>query len=232
MNNTLQKSPIILRASWLQMRLYFWIVLGVIAITELTNLIVYLSVKNDDTNMVSVGNLLAVFLIFVGSVLPAGFFRRIVNLGASRKEYYVGLIVVFASMSVLFAALNTLWLQLEIGVIRNYEDTMNILEIFHWNQFGILGMFVYQVGVYLLLLSLLGLLFSGLHHFAGWIIWGLLVAAIPIFTSIAPLRRQLADGLQTLLMNGSLLQGFGLTLLLSCILLAGGWLFTARRPVH
>ncbi|MEJ9217105.1 hypothetical protein P4H46_02620 [Paenibacillus glucanolyticus] len=57
------------------------------------------------------------------------------------------------------------------------------------------------------------------------------IAAIPIFTSIPSLRHTLADGLQALLFNDSLLQGFGLTLLISLVLLAGGWWFTARRTI-
>jgi hypothetical protein len=91
------------------------------------------------------------------------------------------------------------------------------------------GLFVYQFGAYMLLISLLSLLFSGLRHIAGWVIWVALIAAIPIFTSIAPLRHELASGLQTLLFNDSLLQGFGWTFLLSCVLLAAGWWFTTRR---
>ncbi|MGE7828441.1 hypothetical protein [Paenibacillus sp. NPDC093718] len=49
---------------------------------------------------VSSANLLIVFLIFVGSVLPSGLFRRVMNLGATRKEYYIGMLLVYSIWSV------------------------------------------------------------------------------------------------------------------------------------
>ncbi|OMF69446.1 hypothetical protein BK142_25430 [Paenibacillus glucanolyticus] len=221
-----------MRASFLQLRPYLWSILGTIAISILANVIVSLSLgDNGENTQVSAANLLTVFLLFIGSVLPAGLFRRVMNLGATRKEYYAGMLLVYALWSAIFAMLNIIWLQIEIGFIRNYENTFNILEIFGWSQFGIVGMFVYQFGAYLLLISLLNLLFSGLRHVLGWVVWVVFIAAIPIFTSIPSLRHTLADGLQALLFNDSLLQGFGLTLLISLVLLAGGWWFTARRTI-
>lgn len=228
----MNKCTVLMRASFLQLRPYLWSILGTIAISILANVIVSLSLgDNGENTQVSAANLLTVFLLFIGSVLPAGLFRRVMNLGATRKEYYAGMLLVYALWSAIFAMLNIIWLQIEIGFIRNYENTFNILEIFGWSQFGIVGMFVYQFGAYLLLISLLNLLFSGLRHVLGWVVWVVFIAAIPIFTSIPSLRHTLADGLQALLFNDSLLQGFGLTLLISLVLLAGGWWFTARRTI-
>src|SRR5690606_124999 len=105
------------------------------------------------------------------------------------------------------------------------------IEIFHWQQFGAAGMFIYQFGAYMMLMSLLNLLFSGIRHVAGWCIWLLLIAAISIGTGVSALRSKVADGLMVLLYNDSLLHGFGLTFLLSCMFLAGGWLFIRRRGI-
>jgi len=41
----------------------------------------------------------------------------------------------------------------------------------------------------------------------------------------------LADGLLALLFNDSLLQGFGLTVVIACLFLAAGWWFTTRRSL-
>jgi hypothetical protein len=220
-----------MKASFLQLRTYLWIILGILAVSVITNLIVSLSMGSGENSSVSAANLLTLFLIFVGSVLPVCFFRRVINLGATRKEYYLGILLIYALWAAFFAVINIIWFQLELILIRDYEHTFNILEIFHWDQFGIVGMFVYQFGAYLFVLALLNLLFSGLQHAAGWVIWAAFIAAIPIFTSIAPLRHKLADGLLALLFNDSLLQGFGLTFVIACLLLAGGWWFTARRAL-
>ncbi|MDQ0110669.1 hypothetical protein [Paenibacillus harenae] len=227
----MNKTIVLLKASFLQLRMYLWIVLGILAVSVTTNIIVSLSMGPGENSSVSAVNLLTLFLIFVGSVLPLSFFKRMINLGATRKEYYIGILLIYAVWAATFALLNIVWFQLEIYLIRNYEHTFNILEIFHWDQFGVLGMFVYQFGAYLFLLSLLNLLFSGLRHVAGWVIWVVFIAAIPIFTSIANLRGKLADGLLALLFNDSLLQGFGLTFIIACLMLAGGWWFTTRRAL-
>ncbi|MEC0307311.1 hypothetical protein P4H67_11125 [Paenibacillus lautus] len=228
----MNKTTALMRASFLQLRPYLLVMLGTIAISMIANVIISLSLGDSSENtQVSAANLLTVFLLFVGSVLPAGLFRRVMNLGATRKEYYIGMLLVYSIWSAIFAVLNIIWLQVEIGFIRQYENTFNILEIFGWNQFGIVGMFFYQFGAYLLLISLLNLLFSGLRHVLGWVVWVVLIAAIPIFTSIPSLRHTLADGLLALLFNDSLLQGLGLTLIISLVLLAGGWWFTARRTI-
>ncbi|SFK89381.1 hypothetical protein SAMN03159341_1024 [Paenibacillus sp. 1_12] len=188
--------------------------------------------RSGENSSPSAANLITLFLIFVlGSVLPVSFFKRVINLGATRKEYYLSILLVYTLWAALFAVLNIVWFQLKLNLIRNYEHTFNILEIFNWDQFGIAGMFIYQFGAYLFLLALLNLLFSGLHHPVGRVIWAAFIAAIPVFTSIAQLRHKLADGLLTLLFYDSLLQGFGLTFIIACLLLLGGWWFTARRTL-
>lgn len=227
----MNKTYVLMRASFLQLKIYLWIILGATLVSLITTTIITLSMGNSENTSVSVGNVLTILIIFVGSVLPVSLFKRMINLGATRSQYYFGLLLVYVIWSAVFAIFNIAWLQVDIHVVRSYENTFNILEIFHWDQFGIGGMFIYQFGAYMLLISLLNLLFSGLRHFAGWIIWALVVAAIPVFTSIPSLRHQLADGLLTLLFNDSLAQGFGITIVIAVILLAGGWWFTSRRVV-
>ncbi|SDL85373.1 hypothetical protein [Paenibacillus jilunlii] len=227
----MNKLTVMLKASFLQLKLYLYVILGVVAVSVLANIIVSLSVGIRENSQVSAANLFTVFLVFVGSILPVQLFRRVVNLGATRKDYYYGILVVYVLCAAFFAVLNTVWFELEVSIIRSHESTYNILEIFGWSQFGIAGMLIYQFGAYLMLLSLLSLLFSGMRHIVGWIIWVIILAAIPVFTSIAPLRHKLANGLMVLLFNDSLLAGFGLTFLISCVLLAGGWCFTAKRSI-
>ncbi|WP_433945523.1 hypothetical protein [Paenibacillus sp. SN-8-1] len=227
----MNKSAVWMKASFLQLKLYLWIIVGALVVSVTTNLIISLSMRSGENSTLSTANLFTLFLFFVGSVLPASFFKRMINLGATRREYYLGILLVYAAWAAFFAVLNIIWLQLEIHVIRDYITTFNILEIFGWSQFGVFGMFIYQFGVYLVLLSLLNLLFSGTRHLVGRVIWVVFIAAIPIFTSIAPLRKILADGLRDLLANDSLLQGFGINIIIALLLLTGGWLLTARRTL-
>jgi hypothetical protein len=221
----LSKVSVQMKASFLLLRFYLLCVFGIAAINVIVLTIVNLATGINDP-LVSVGNMLTVSLIPIAIVLPLGYFKRIINLGASRKEYYFGLLMIYTIWSALFAVFNILWLKLENSFFR---DSYNILEVFHWDQFGLAGMFLYQFGFYMLLISLLNLLFSGLRHFAGWIIWIVLIVAIPIGTALPSLRPKVGDGFLTFLSNDSLWQGFGINFLLSCLFLAGGWWFTSRR---
>lgn len=224
------KTNVLWRASFLQLRVYMWCVFGIVTASFVSNFIVYLSIGyQEDNSQVSIGNMLAIFLIFVAIVLPAAFFKRIINLGATRKQYYVGVLAIYMIWSAAFALFNVLWLEVEKGFIRDYTNIFNLLEIFHWDQFGVIGMILYQFGTYMLLASLLNLLFSGLRHPVGWLLWVLLIAAIPIGTSIPSLRVHVADGFLALLFNDSLFAGLGLTLGLTVLFLFGGWWLTRRR---
>lgn len=227
----MNKPRLFLKASYFQLRMYIYGVAAAVAASVIANFIVSLALGEEQNSGVSIANLCLIILIFVACVLPLGFFKRMINLGASRKQYYIGILTVYSIWAAALALFNVLWLQIEISFAGSFENNFNILEIFGWSQFGIAGSFVYQFGAYMVLMSLLNLLFSGLRHAAGWIIWFLLIAAIPIGTSVPAYRPLVAEGFLTLLFNDSLIQGFGLTLLFSLVFFAGGWLFTRKRPV-
>lgn len=71
-NRPLNKTTVLMRASFLQLRPYLWVILDFIAAGILANVIVSLSLGDNSENMqVSSVNLLTVFLLFVGSVLPS-----------------------------------------------------------------------------------------------------------------------------------------------------------------
>lgn len=217
------------RASMIMLRIYGYAIFGVCVLSILVNVIVGMTVGTGTNTTASAGNFAVVFLLFAASVLPAAIFRKILNLGSTRGEYYKGLLAFYVALAAGLSILNVAWLQLEIHVLRNYYAIYNILEVFHWNRFGNWGSFLYQFGAYMMLASLLHFLFSGLRHYAGWIAWGVLITAIPISLSIEPMRGKVAHGLSILLMNDSVWEGFGLNAVIGIVLIAGGWGFTYKR---
>ncbi|MBB6733445.1 hypothetical protein [Cohnella zeiphila] len=220
------------KASFLQLRIYLICIVGLIAASYISQFIVTLSIGPGDSGgmPVSTSNILTVFLIFVATVLPAAYFKRIISFGATRKEYFIGLLAIYAVWSAFFSLLNAIWYFAETRWLKTTGDLyFNIIEIFGWDRFGFLGILLYQFVVYMLLLSLLSLLFSGLRSWIGWALWAALAAAIPVGTSIPSLRVHLADGFLALLFNDSLLQGLGWNVLFACLFLAGGWWLTKRR---
>ena len=178
---------------------------------------------------VSSANMLLVLLPLLAIILPLKTFRPMMNFGDSRRRYFAGLLGVYAVSAVLLALVNSLWWPFEQNVIRTHSQTYNLIEVFGWEQFGFIGAFLYQTVFYCFVLTLFNLLFSGLKSPISWVIWTVLIAAIPIGTSIASLRVHVADFFLALLFNDSLVSAIGLNLGLSLVWVAGAWLFTRRR---
>lgn len=228
----MNKVNVQVKASNVQLRIYLYIVLGLMAVGMVTSVILDLTMGSNRNHHVSVGNVFTLYLLLMAVVLPLHYFKRILNIGATRTEYFVGLLSIYSFWAAVNAVFNTLWLQLEISLTYiRANNYINILEVFHWDQFGIMGMVIYQFGIYMLLLSIVNLLFSGMWNYIGWFLWVILIAAISIGTSISFLRGYVADFFQYLLFNPSLLQGFMLAMGLSNLLLWAGWLLTRRRPI-
>lgn len=218
-----------LKATYLQMRMYIWFVIMLIILGRLAEFIVSLFIDGGESTGLSTSNVLILILLLIAIVLPLSYYKRIVHLGASRKQYFVGLQLVFAVWAAVIALFNSLWPVLEANVFRSYKNTVDLIEAFHWNEFGLAGSFLYQTAFYLMAMALLSMLISGYYHFVGWLLWALLLAAIPIGTAIPSLRVHVVLFFKALLFNGSLLAGVGFNLMLFLVFIAGGWLFTRGR---
>ncbi|MNJ47998.1 hypothetical protein D3C77_431770 [compost metagenome] len=160
-------------------------------------------------------------------MLPLSYYQRIVHLGASRKQYFWGLQFVYAVWAAAIALFNCLWPMVQVNVL--HKNTVNLVETFRWNEFGLAGSFLYQTIFYLMVMALLSMLVSGYYHFTGWLVWALFIVAIPTGTAIPSLRVHVASFFEALLFNNSLLTGVGFNLMLFFLFAAGGWFFTRGR---
>lgn len=218
-----------LKPAFVQMRLYIWGVFLLILLGRVADLIVTLSTKSGYTTRLSDGNMLLLILLLTAFILPLTYFKRILHLGASREQYFKGLHFVFGVWAAGIALFNSLWYLLEVHVFRNFTGIVDMIEAFHWNDFGFVGSFLYQAAFYLMVMALLSMLASGYSHPMGWLLWVLLITAIPVGTAIPSLRVHVAAFFKALLFNSSLLTGVLFNLALYVLFAAGGWWFTRRR---
>ncbi|MUG45308.1 hypothetical protein [Paenibacillus woosongensis] len=216
-----------LKATYLQLRIYIWMVIIFILLGRLAEFIVGLFTDTSQSAVLAGGNLLLLILLLIAIMLPLSYYKRIVHLGASRKQYFVGLQVVYAVWAAAIALFNCLWPLVEVNVL--HKNTVNLVEAFRWNEFGLAGSFLYQTIFYLMVMALLSMLVSGYYRFAGWLVWALFIVAIPTGTAIPSLRVHVASFFEALLFNTSLLAGVGFNLMLFFLFVAGGWFFTMRR---
>ncbi len=218
-----------LKATYLQMRIYIGFILILTLLGRLAQFIVSLFVDSSPGTILSAGNMLVLILLLIAVVLPLSYYKRIVHTGASREQYFRGLQFVFVVWAVVIALINSIWTEVEVNVLRDHEGTVGLIEAFHWADFGLAGSFLYQTVFYLMAMALLSMLISGYYRFAGWLLWALLLAAIPVGTAIPSLRVHVVSFFDALLFNGSLWAGVGFNLILFIVFAAGGWLFTKGR---
>ncbi|MGO4732932.1 hypothetical protein [Paenibacillus sp. 2KB_22] len=216
-----------LKATYLQLRIYIWMVIIIIILGRLAEFIVGFFTDSSQKTGLADGNLLLLILLIIAIVLPLSYYNRIVHLGASRKQYFWGLQFVYIMWAAALALFNSLWPILEVNVL--HKNTLNLIEAFHWNEFGIMGSFLYQTIFYLMTMALLSMLISGFYHFFGWFLWVLLIVAIPTGTAIPALRTHVVSFFEALLFNDSLLKGVGFNLVLFFVFVAVGWFFTKKR---
>jgi len=199
----------------------------IIILGRLAELIVGFFTDSSQKTGLADGNLLLLILLIIAIVLPLSYYSRIVHLGASRKQYFWGLQFVYIVWAVALALFNSLWPIFEVNVL--HKSTHNLIEAFHWNEFGIMGSFLYQTIFYLMAMALLSMLISGSYHLFGWFLWALLIVAIPTGTAIPALRTHVVSFFEALLFNDSLLKGVGFNLVLFLVFVAVGWFFTKKR---
>lgn len=216
-----------LKATYLQLRIYIWMVIIFILLGRLAEFIVGLFIDISQSAVLADGNLLLLILLLIAIMLPLSYYQRIVHLGASRKQYFWGLQFVYAVWAAAIALFNCLWPMVQVNVL--HKNTVNLVEAFRWNEFGLAGSFLYQTIFYLMVMALLSMLVSGYYHFTGWLVWSLFIVAIPTGTAIPSLRVHVASFFEALLFNNSLLTGVGFNLMLFFLFVAGGWFFTRRR---
>jgi hypothetical protein len=218
-----------IKATYLHIRIYLWGVIGMILLGRLADLIVSLSTKSMGGNRLSDGNMLLLILLCTAIVLPIRYFKRIIHLGASREQYFKGLHLSFALWATGIALFNTCWYIFEVKVLRQYTGIVDMIEAFHWNDFGFAGIFLYQTAFYIMAMAFLSMLVSGYHHPAGWLLSALVITAIPVGTAFSSLRVHVASFFKALLFNSSLPAGIAYNLALYLLFVAGAWLFTRRR---
>ncbi|MDT0125879.1 hypothetical protein Q9R46_24710 [Paenibacillus sp. RRE4] len=212
------------------LKLYLFIVVGLEGLHFLINSILGISGLNQNPE-VSAGNIATSFLLLMAIILPILLFKRILNLGASRGEYYIGSIATYLLFTVIFSLFNIVWYLLEINVFVNYKTYFNIIEILNWDQHGIWGMFIYQFGAYLLAISLFNFVVISLKSKLGIVLSLIIAGGLSAVLSIKALRVVFVDGLMDIIMNPNIVVGTMLTLVASVFFFAIGWYFISKKEI-
>ena len=157
-------------------------------------------------------------------------FTKLMHLGASKKDYYLGCLISYGFLAFCISLANTL-IHLLIDPLYSARTVINLMDVCRWTENGIAMAGVQQMCFLLLVMVFLHVLLSMQAHWYGWLTDAVLVAIICIFTPIAPLRGILSGFFGIVMLNGNAILHIGVCLLLSAALSLGGLAVLKRKTL-
>lgn len=157
-------------------------------------------------------------------------FTKLMHLGASKKDYYLGCLISYGFLAFCISLVNTL-VHLLIDPVYPAETVINLMDVCQWTANGIVVAGLQQMFFLLLVMIFLHVLLSMQTHWYGWLTDAILVAIICVFTPIAPLRAVLAGFFQIIMINSNAILHIGVCLFLSAALSLGGLVVLKRKTL-
>lgn len=157
-------------------------------------------------------------------------FTKLMHLGASKKDYYLGCLISYGFLAFCISLVNTL-VHLLIDPVHPAQTVINLMDVCQWTKNGIVIAGLQQMFFLLLVMIFLHVLLSMQTHWYGWLTDAILVAIICVFTPIAPLRAVLAGFFQIIMINSNVILHIGVCLLLSAALSLGGLVVLKRKTL-
>lgn len=157
-------------------------------------------------------------------------FTKLMHLGASKKDYYLGCLISYGFLAFCISLVNTL-VHLLIDPVYPAQTVINLMDVCQWTANGIVVAGLQQMFFLLLVMIFLHVLLSMQTHWYGWLTDAILVAIICVFTPIAPLRAVLAGFFQIIMINSNAILHIGVCLLLSAALSLGGLVVLKRKTL-
>ena len=157
-------------------------------------------------------------------------FTKLMHLGASKKDYFIGCLISYGILSFGISLVNTA-IHLLIDPIDPTRTVINLMDVCRWTENGIIAAGFQQMFFLLLVMVFLHVLLSMQTHWYGWLTDVVLVAIVCVFTPIAPLRAILAGFFQVVMRNGNAVMHIGVCLALSAALSFVGLAVLKRKTL-
>lgn len=175
-----------------------YLLTGIVMGVALLQNIVFLVLASFDINpsgpenaTVSFGNLLFLLVIFTAVFVPVKNFRKMMNLGGKRADFFRGCIINYAIIAALISLVSLiLYYTYDKYMISALYGggTLDILYWFRWLDNGPVVAFFRQFAFLFLLATVIHTLTAIQDKWYGWGTDILIVAIISVFTPISALR--------------------------------------------
>ena len=209
-----------------------YLVTGIIVLLMLAQTIVDMLIINNNLE-ISVGCYLWLLPIMAAIFIPAKNFRRIVNLGGKRWNFFWGSLMAYAILACVISFVNVLFnfaFDPLIETSGSFDPVFlggiaNLIEVFGWTRYGPVVAFFQQFAFLFLFSVFVHTLTAAQGKWYGWTADVLIVAIISVFTPIKPLREAEAWFFNLILFHSN-----ALLQITACMVLAMG-IYALNKPI-
>lgn len=199
---------------------------------------------------ISSGNYLWLLIIMAAIFIPTKNFRRIVNLGGKRDEFFWGSLSCYVILAAAVTIANTFFyytyerLQIITGYFTGYEVFLqnpalmdnhyicvNLMEVFGWLGNGAVIAFFQQFAFLFLLASVIHTLTAMQDKSYGWVTDMIIAAILGVFIPIAPLRVWLVSFFNLIIFNSNAFMQIAACMLLAIAVYALSKPIFARKTI-
>ena len=194
-----------------------------------TALVVVCATSSGET-VLSNGNYTWLLAVFAPFFFVFYDFSRLMHLGASKRDYFLGCLISYGLLAFGISLLSTL-IHLVIDPAYQATTVINMMDVCRWTENGIVAAGLQQMCFLFLVMVFLHVLLSMQPHWYGWLTDAVLAAIICIFTPIAPLRSILGEFFSLIMFNPNAVLHIGVCLLLSAALSFAGLAVLRRKTL-
>ena len=108
-------------------------------------------------------------------------FSKLIHLGASKRDYYLGCLAAYALLALGISLANTA-IHLVIDPAYQARTVINLMDVCRWTENGIFAAALQQACFLLLVMIFLHVLLSMQAHWYGWLTDAVLATVICVFT--------------------------------------------------
>lgn len=194
-----------------------------------TALVVVCATSSGET-VLSNGNYTWLLAVFAPFFFVFYDFSRLMHLGASKRDYFLGSLISYGLLAFGISLLNTL-IHLVIDPAYQAQTVINMMDVCRWTENGLVAAGLQQMCFLFLVMVFLHVLLSMQTHWYGWLTDAVLAAIICVFTPIAPLRSVLGEFFSLIMFNPNAVLHIGVCLLLSAALSFAGLAVLRRKTL-
>jgi len=188
----------------------------------------------EDNSNISIAWYCWLLVLIAAIVIPSGNFTRIINLGATRRDYFWGTLLAYTGLTGLASLVVILMTYLIDRPLNNWGAFgvfWTAPDIFGWSAHGAVVAFFQQWAFLMLFAAFVHTLVAAQDKWYGWVADVTIIAIISVFTPITPLRHAEAWFFNLILFHHNALLQIVACLVLAALVYAISRPILARRAV-